>query len=169
MSRNSLKAVLVVSLVFNLTVVATVAVGLVVHHRPVTEHAEEMNIQDHGRHISRCIGLSEKRAKCFEAAMAGTSDEAMKIKTELDREREVLFFLLQADQTDREALKSSVERISALQGKLEILLVMGLVDSRQVLEPDEDERLLNLIRCSMKPGCAGMDKCPAQNRKEGSE
>ena len=77
---------------------------------------------------------------------------------------------LQAEKADREAIAASVDRISVLQGKLEMLLVMRVVDSREVLSPEEDERLLYLIRCSMKPGCVGKENCPAQKkRKEESE
>jgi Spy/CpxP family protein refolding chaperone len=167
MSKKTLKAILIVSLVFNLAVVATVAVGLVING--TSDSAGTIPIDDHGRHISKCIGLTGKQAKCFEDVMAGTSEEAKGIKAQLNRERDVLFHLLQADEADRGAIEASVERISTLQGRLEMLLVMRLVDSREVLSPDEDERLLYLIRCSMKPGCVGKDNCPAQKGKEGSE
>jgi hypothetical protein len=66
-----------------------------------------------------------------------------------------------------------VEAIAGLQGELEKLLVKRLLDSRSVLEPDEDERLMYLIRCSMRPGCVGKENCPYRKpddqRKEGSQ
>ncbi|MDD3643704.1 MAG: periplasmic heavy metal sensor, partial [Candidatus Krumholzibacteria bacterium] len=127
---------------------------------------------DHGRHLSRCIGLSAKSAKCFEDAMAASSDEAKKVKAELDRHRERLFHLMQADRPDEERIMREVDSIAGLQGDLEKLLVKRLLDSRSVLDPDEDERLMYLIRCSMRPGCVGKEKCPYQNpeeqRKDGS-
>ena len=169
MNKKTLKAVLIVSLMFNLAVVATVAVGLILSESE-TSRAGTMPIDDHGKHLSKCIGLTGKQAKCFEDVMADASEEAKEIKADLTRERDVLFHLLQADKADREAIAASVDRISVLQGKLEMLLVMRVVDSREVLSPEEDERLLYLIRCSMKPGCVGKENCPAQKkRKEESE
>jgi Spy/CpxP family protein refolding chaperone len=171
MSRKALKAVLIVSLAFNLAVVATVAVGYALRDSGSTDLPADgrIPIDDHGKHISRCIGLSGKQAKCFEDVMTGTSEEAEAIKTELEKERDDLFHLLQDLEPDEEAIMARVHSISVLQGRLEKLLVKRLLDSREVLTPEEDERLLYLIRCSMRPGCVGKANCPYQNRKEGSE
>ena len=100
--------------------------------------------------------------------MSGTSEEARGIKAELAKERDDLFHLLQDKEPDEQAIMAEVETIAALQGRLEKLLVQRLLDSRAVLSPEEDERLLYLIRCSMRPGCVGKANCPYQNGKEGS-
>lgn len=177
MNDRLLKAVLVVSLAFNLAVAATVAAGWATRGDAPAGTAdrtggEEIGIDDHGRHLSRCIGLSEKSAKCFEDAMAVSSKEAGAVKSELERHRERLFHLIQSDRPDEQRIMSEVETIAALQGDLEKLLVKRLLDSRSVLEPDEDERLMYLIRCSMRPGCVGKENCPYRNsetqREEGS-
>lgn len=177
MSDRILKAVLVVSLAFNLAVAATVAAGWATREETpagATGSPDDpgIPIDDHARHLSRCIGLSGKSAKCFEEAMAVSSGEAGKIKADLDRHRERLFHLMQADKPDEKRIMDEVEAIAGLQGELEKLLVKRLLDSRSVLEPDEDERLMYLIRCSMRPGCVGKENCPYRNaenqRKEGS-
>ncbi len=169
MNKRSLKAVLVVSLAFNLAVVATVAVGLAVRDSGTPVSGGEIPIDDHGKHLSKCIGLSGEKAKCFEDVMAGTSEEAGEIKAELEKERDDFFHLLQEIEPDERAIMAGVESISVLQGRLEKLLVKRLVDSRAVLEPEEDARLLYLIRCSMRPGCVGEENCPYQKEKEDSE
>jgi Spy/CpxP family protein refolding chaperone len=172
MSKRTLKAVLVISLAFNLGVVATVAVGYVVRESASESRSVEdgkIPIDDHGREISKCIGLTGKQAKCFEDVMAGTNEDAAGIKAELEKERDDLFHLLQAAEPDKDAIMTKVDSISVLQGNLEKLLVKRLLDSRAVLEPEEDERLMYLIRCSMRPGCVGKTNCPYQNGKEGSE
>jgi Spy/CpxP family protein refolding chaperone len=171
MSRKTLKAVLIVSLTFNLAVFATVAVGYALKGSSSTGMPTDARIpiDDHGRHISRCIGLSGKQAKCFEDVMTGTSEEAEAIKAELEKERDDLFHLLQEQEPDEQAIMARVHSISVHQGRLEKLLVKRLLDSREVLSPEEDERLLYLIRCSMRPGCVGKANCPYQNGKEGSE
>ncbi len=173
MNKRTLKAILVVSLAFNLAVVATVAVGYVVRDSGTSGQSVgegEIPIDDHGKRLSKCIGLTGKKAKCFEDVMAGTSEEASKIKAELEGERNDLFHLLQTKEPDEQAIMARVESISVLQGQLEKLLVKRLVDSRAVLEPEEDARLLYLIRCSMRPGCIGEENCPySKTEKEGSE
>ncbi len=169
MNKRTLKAMLVVSLAFNLAVVATVAVGFAVRDSGTSVSGGEIPIDDHGKHLSKCIGLSGKKAKCFEDVMAGTSEEASEIKAELEKERDKLFHLLQKIEPDEQAIMAKVESISVLQGQLEKLLVKRLVDARAVLEPEEDARLLYLIRCSMRPECVGEDNCPYQKAKEGSE
>lgn len=172
MSRRTLKAILVVSLAFNLAVVATVAVGYAIRETDSAGQAADgakIPIDDHGKRLSKCIGLSGKQAKCFEDVMGSSSEEAGVIKTELEKERDDLFHLLQAREPDETAIMAKVEEISVHQGRLEKLLVQRLLDSRAVLSPEEDEKLLYLIRCSMRPGCIGKENCPYQNGKEVSE
>ena len=169
MSKRFLKAVLVVSLAFNLAVVATVAVGYAIRETGMSGQSDgngNIPIDDHGRQLSQCLGLSGEQAKCFEDVMTGTSKEAVKIKAELEKERDDLFHLLLAKEPDEQATMERVESISVLQGQLEKLLVKRLLDSREVLEPEEDEKLLYLIRCSMRPGCIGKENCPYSNGKE---
>jgi Spy/CpxP family protein refolding chaperone len=170
MSKRALKAFLVVSLAFNLAVVATVAVGYAVRESALSDLKADRKIpiDDHGKYLSKCIGLSDKQAKCFEEVMAGTSEEAAAIRAQLEEERDDLFHLLQAKEPDENSIMMEVDSISVLQGQLEKLLVKRLLDSRTVLSPDEDERLLYLIRCSMRPGCVGKENCPYQKGKEGS-
>jgi Spy/CpxP family protein refolding chaperone len=171
MSKRALKTALIISLVFNLAVVATVAVGLARRESeaPSKVEGERIPIDDHGRHISKCIGLSGKKAKCFEEVMTGTSMEVSKIKADLEKERGDLFSLLQAEEPDEQAIMGKIESISVLQGRLEKLLVKRLIDSREVLDPEEDERLLYLIRCCIRSECKGHNICPIKSGKEGSE
>jgi len=172
MSKRTLKAILVVSLAFNLGVVATVAVGYAIREADSagqTTDGVKIPIDDHGKHLSKCIGLSGKKAKCFEDVMTGTSEEAGLIKAELEKDRDDLFHMLQEKEPDEKAITAKVESIAAHQCALEKLLVQRLLDSRKVLEPEEDEKLLYLIRCSMRPGCVGKANCPYHKGKEGSE
>ena len=172
MSKRTLKALLVVSLAFNLAVVATVAVGYAIREADSADQTADgakIPIDDHGKRLSKCIGLSGKQAKCFEDVMGGSSVEAGIIKAELEKERDDLFHLLQDKEPDEKAIMMKVESVSVHQGRLEKLLVQRLLDSRAVLSPEEDEKLLYLIRCSMRPGCVGKANCPYQNGKEGSE
>ena len=169
MSKRTLKAILVVSLAFNLAVVATVAVGYAVRDSSQSDARGNVPIDDHGKQLSQCLGLSGEQAKCFEDVMTETSREAGEIKAELERERDDLFHLLQEKEPDEKAIMAKVGSISVLQGQLEKLLVKRLLDSREVLEPEEDEKLLYLIRCSMRPGCIGKENCPYGSEKEGSE
>ncbi len=168
MSKRALKAILIVSLAFNLAVVATVAVGYAIREseQPDKTAGGKIPIDEHGKQLSKCIGLSGKQAKCFEEVMAGTSAEAGAIKTELEKERDGLFHLLLAKEPDEQTIMEKVDSISVLQGGLEKLLVKRLLDSREVLNPEEDERLLYLIQCSMRPGCVGKENCPYQKGKE---
>ncbi len=168
MSKRTLKAILVVSLAFNLAVVATVAVGYAIREVDVADGGK-IPIDDHGKHLSKCIGLSGKQAKCFEDVMAGTNKEADEIKVELEKERDDLFYLLQVLEPDEQAIMTKVESIAAHQGVLEKLLVQRLLDSRKVLLPDKDAKLLYLIRCSMRPECVGKENCPYQKGKEEAE
>ena len=101
--------------------------------------------------------------------MAEKSDKAAKIKVELEKERSNLFHLLLEEEPDEQAIMARVDSIAGLQGDLEKVLVKRLIDSRLVLSPEEDERLLYFIRCSMSPGCIGKDKCSYTIEKEGSE
>ncbi|MCK4549553.1 MAG: periplasmic heavy metal sensor [Candidatus Krumholzibacteria bacterium] len=173
MSKRSLKAILVVSLAFNLAVVATVAVGLVSRDGKTGNSAlkkdADIPIDDHGRQLSESLGLSGEQARCFEQVMAEKSDKAKKIREKLEKERQDLFHLLQEKTPDEQAIMARVDSIAGLQGDLEKFLVKRLIDSRMVLSPEEDERLLYFIRCSMSPGCIGKDKCSYTVKKDGSE
>jgi hypothetical protein len=175
MSNKMIKSILIVSLVFNTAVIATVAVGWIVRDRTDgTRSTEgrnrEIPIHEHGARLSKCIGLSGKRAECFMSAMAESVEEAGAIRGELEEARIEFYRLIHEEQPDREAILSKVEEISILQGKLEKILVERILDSRDVLDHEEEQKLLNLIRCSTRPGCMDTFHCPGYGkRKEGEQ
>ena len=174
MSKRTLKSVLIISLAFNLAVAAVVVHGLALRERACAPPAApaaaaRIPLAEHGRQLSRCLGLSGQSAARFEEVMSASNAEAKAVKREIESARGDLFRLLEQRGVEEQQLMAEVERISVLQGRLEKLLVKRLIDSRSVLRPEEDARLMNMIRCSLRTECLPAERCPHQNGfKDGS-
>ncbi len=173
MNNRGIKIMLVVSLAFNLSVLGTLAVGKAM--RSVTERRAERagsyskdTFEVKSTRLAKCIGLSGEKTKKFSELLSQSTDEEKALRKELASAREGLVVLLHENNPDEAVVMGKVDEISLLQGELEKRLVKRVLRSREILTDEENEKLLNLIRCSMRPGCCPKrDDCPVRNETRG--
>lgn len=166
MNSWKIKAVLIVSLAFNLAVLGMVVTAWSLH-RPDREEtvgqaaSHEEFFRERSRCIAEGIGLCEKKTMALEREMVRSCGEEDKVKLELYEARAELLDLLHEARPDSGAVIRKLESISVLQSELERMLVVKIMRSQAVLDPVEKVRFLKLIGCCRVNGRKGhAGPCP---------
>jgi Spy/CpxP family protein refolding chaperone len=156
MSRDSLKIALVLSLAFNLAVIGAFVYGFV--RSPAPEcfvppppGAPADSFGGRCSHFARQIGLPRDKAARFSRLFTNSSDEMLELRGRLQEARTELVELISVPTPDEKMVMAKVDEISAIQGELEKRLITRLLSVNAILQPEERERLMYLIRCRCMP------------------
>ena len=151
MKSNKLKVALIISLAFNLAVVAALVVGW--YRKPHQDHRGRIHRESNGeawrgrtRRLARRLQLPDDKAERLDSIGGVHSEEVTEIRTQLRQVREELFILLEQEEVSDEEILQKVNEISELQGELEVQLVKKLLAIRSILSPEERERFLQLMK-----------------------
>lgn len=139
------KALLILSLVFNLAVLATIAYHWTTMPRVKGLHVKrpdrEATIGRRCRRLASRIDLPPEKSERFEEIMTASEEESRTIRKRLHEARGELIELMWEDAPREEAIFEKVDEVVALQGELERILVRRLLEARSILDPDEAMRL----------------------------
>ena len=139
------KALLILSLVFNIAVLATIALQWTSMSRMKNLHIRrpdrEASIGRRCRRLASRLDLPRGKSDRFEEIMTGSEEEAQAIREQLHETRGELLGLMWESEPREEAVFAKVDEVVALQGKLERILVQRLLEARSILDPDEAMRL----------------------------
>ncbi len=157
MNNGKLKVALIISLVFNFAVLGAFAFAWVRHSTPrrfriVCKEECDRPFAERFQRLSKHIGLPEEKAQRIEEIMTESQEKADELKTALREKRMELADLLHADDPNESVVMAKVDEISTLQGELERLLVQRLLRVHSVLDKEEREKFMKLIRRKMVPG-----------------
>ena len=139
------KALLILSLVFNVAVLATITYhwtsvsrvkGLRVH-RP----DREATIGRRCRRLASRIDLPPEKSERFEEIMTASEEETRATRDRLHEARGELIELMWEGEPREEAIFEKIDEVVVLQGELERILVRRLLEARSILDPDEAMRL----------------------------
>lgn len=151
MNGSKLKVALIISLVFNLAVVAALVVGW--YRKPYREYRGRIHREANGetwrgrtRRLAHHLQLSDDKAERLDSIGGVHSEEVTEIRTLLKQVREELFVLMEQEEASEEEILQKVNEISELQGELEVQLVKKLLAIRSILSPEERERFLQLMK-----------------------
>jgi Spy/CpxP family protein refolding chaperone len=139
------KALLILSLVFNVAVLSTIIYHWnstsrtkdLRHRRP----SRETSIGHRCRRLANRLELSPEKAERFEEIMTASEGETRAVRDRLHVTRGELLGLMWESEPREEAVFEKVDEIVALQGELERILVRRLLETRSILDPDEALRL----------------------------
>lgn len=151
MKSSKLKVALIISLAFNLAVVAALVVGW--YRKPQLDHRGKIHRETNGeawrgrtRRLARHLQLPQDKAERLDSIGGVHSEGVTEIRTRLRQVREELFILLEQEEVLDEDIVEKVNEISELQGELEVQLVKKLLAIRSILSPEERERFLQLMK-----------------------
>ena len=139
------KALLVLSLVFNVAVLVTVIYYWTATTRSGDRYHRrshrETSIRHRCRSLANRIDLPPEKAERFEGIMTASEEETRAVRERLRAARGELLGLMWESEPREEAIFEKVDEIVALQGELERILVRRLLETRSILDPDEALRL----------------------------
>jgi Spy/CpxP family protein refolding chaperone len=152
---NKWKAIVIISLTFNIAVVCALVYGTVYHarfngERPYRDYG--MPGRSRGMHLGRRMGLPPDKMLEVGRIFDELRDESAELQEKLGTARGELVDLIHAEEPDETAVMEKTEEISAIQGELEKLLVRRLLRVNDILDPEERERFLQLLKRKMHPG-----------------
>lgn len=149
------KAIIIISLTFNVAVVCALVFGMVYHARSdgqLPYRDEGVPGRTRGMHLGRRMGLPPDKMREVGHIFDELRDESEELQEKLGTARGELVDLIHAEEPDESAVMKKIEEISAIQGELEKLLVRRLLRVNNILDPEERERFLQLLRRRMHPG-----------------
>ena len=139
------KTLLILSLVFNVAVLATIAFHWTSMSRfddpRLRRPDRDATIGHRCRRLATRLDLPPEKSKQFEEIMTASEDDTRMVRRRLHEARRQLLELMWESEPREEAISEKIEEIVAMQGELERLLVQRLLEARSILDPDEAMRL----------------------------
>ncbi|MDP2689157.1 MAG: periplasmic heavy metal sensor [Deltaproteobacteria bacterium] len=142
MKSRSLKLALILSLLFNFSIIAAVGYFFIKESgcrvspdRPAKRHAA----------LAEKLDLSPEQKKVIAESDARFRNDIEGARKELVAKRERLFTLLKEDMPDRAAIGTVISDISALQGRIEGHVVEHILNEKAALNKEQQEAYLKLL------------------------
>jgi len=125
-------------------------------------------IREHGHHgtwftdrhsdgiwcpLHRKLGADQEQWKQIEPILSEFRKSSQAVCQDVGRKRGELIDLIAATQPDRQAIAAKQEEILAGQRKMQALVIELLLAEKQVLSPQQQKELFDLLR--QRSGCAG--------------
>lgn len=139
------KALLILSMVFNLAVLATIT-----YHWATMPKVGDLRVRrpDRGatighkcRRLASRLELPPEKSERFEEIMTASEEESRAVRVRLHEARGELLGLMWESEPREEAIFEKIDEVIALQGELERILIRRLLEARSILDPDEAMRL----------------------------
>jgi len=103
--------------------------------------------------LHRRLGATEAQWREIEPRLAEFQNSARTVCDELNRARGEMIDLIAAPEPDREAIRAKQEEILAGQRRMQQLAIEHLLTEKQLLRPEQQEQLFQMIRS--QSGCVG--------------
>ena len=125
-------------------------------------------IREHGHHgtwftdkhsdgigcpLHRKLGASEQQWKQIEPKLVEFRKSSQSVCEEVNRKRQEMIDLVASANPDPQAIAAKQEEILAGQRKMQELVIAQLLAEKQVLTPQQQKELFDLLR--QRSGCAG--------------
>ena len=154
---KKIKTVLVI-LIFSVALNAAFGAMWAIHRLPAHLGCTGHKGDSHAKSCVSCplhrkLGTSEKQWQEIEPHLVEFKTSALAVCRELNQLRNELIDLIAAPETDFEAIRAKQDGILAGQRKMQELLISHLLAEKEVLTPQQQKTLFDMIR---KQGdCAG--------------
>lgn len=152
-NMKTIVAILVFSIALNAAFGAMWAVRRLPAHLGCAGHKSESHIDGISCPLHRKLGASEQQWQDIEPRLMEFKTSAQAICQKTNRLREELIDLIAAPQTDLEAIGDKQDEILASQRKMQELLISHLLAEKEMLTPQQQETLFDMIR--KQGACAG--------------
>jgi Spy/CpxP family protein refolding chaperone len=98
------------------------------------------------------LGLTDEQADGLRQIMVEAQKSAMKMRADIGVRRIELRELMRAEEPDRDAVMKKVQEISDLRGQMMKQRVESLLDSKSVLTPEQQKKVVRLAPTAASRG-----------------
>lgn len=153
MKTKTLKLILLVSVVFNFTIIA--AAGYFYFQGSQCRTADR---PDKSAALAEKLGLTPEQQASMKEADAAFRKEAGVKREALVKKRERLLSLIKAEEADKAAIGAALADINGLQGEIEAAVVAHMLAEKSMLTPGQREKYLKLLEKRFERGKERMEK-----------
>jgi len=157
MKKTALYLVLIFSLAINIAIAATLGfhywrgpgrgrAGLMCGQKPLRMFMRE-NLQLEGEEIAR-----------FQTLFSRNREDLLHLRDQISQERQMLLDLIGNHEVDQAQIDQQIERISALQAKMQKIVVSQIINMKSYLPEEKQRKLLEAFR--QRPGCGSFGQGP---------
>lgn len=147
MKSRSLKLILVLSLLFNFSIIAAAGYFF---FRDGSCRVEPDRAVKRQAMLAKKLDLSAEQQKAIAASDASFRESIEGSRKELASKREALFGLIREEKPDRAAIEARVAEISALQGRMEGQVIEHILSEKAVLNQEQHEAYMRLLEKRFK-------------------
>ena len=156
MKSSTLKFLLLVSVVLNLTTLATV--GYRAYQRTTYWTSPFGHRMPRDRFLFEELGLAPKQVEAMKGRAIPFRADLDRQRAEIGRQRKGLIGLLRQDPPDLPAIKALIARISDLQEAMQQEVATHMLEEKVLMNREQQQRFFDLIDNAMNQG--GHTGCP---------
>lgn len=153
MKNNLLKYILVISLLLNISLLTTA--GYVYFKQDKNRIIPFVSEQQNGSYLFEELSLKPEEIQHLKGEAKLFHAEIFKKKQDVIHKRIALVELLRSDHPDREAIDTTISQINKMQGEIQKMAVIHILDVKGALDKDQQKRFLDLIEEAMSKGSGG--------------
>jgi len=143
MKDNLLKYILIVSLLLNISLLTTA--GYVYFKQEKNRSLPLAPEVWNGSYLFEKLSLKPEQAQRLKEEAVSFHAEIDKKRQEVINKRIALVSLLRSDHSDSEAIDATIFQISKMQGEIQRMAALHILDVKATLDRDQQKRFLDLI------------------------
>ena len=153
MKDNTFKFILVISLLLNISLLSTA--GYVYYKQGKSRISPDAHMTQKGGYLFEELSLKPEQAQRLKEQAISFHEEIDKKRLEVIHKRIALVGLLRSDHPNREAIGTTISQISKIQGEIQRMVALHILEAKATLDKDQQKRFLDLIEEAMSKKVAG--------------
>jgi Spy/CpxP family protein refolding chaperone len=147
MKDNILKFILAISLILNVSLLATA--GYVYYKQSLHRHPVHESELQHGGFLFEELSLRPDQAKAMQTKALSFHAEMDK-KRQAIREKRFLFIdLVRQDPPDKEAIDAAISEINNMQKDMQKMVATHILEVKAALDKEQQQKFLSLLQDAM--------------------
>lgn len=155
MKDNLFKYILIISLLLNISLLTTA--GYVYFKQEKTRVIPFVSEPQNGSYLFEELSLKPEQTQRLKGEAKSFHTEIFKKRQEVIDKRISLIGLLRSDHPDRKAIDTAIFQINKMQGEIQKMAAIHILDVKSALDKDQQKRFLDLIEEAMSKKTGG---CP---------
>jgi Spy/CpxP family protein refolding chaperone len=149
MKGNTLKFILIISLVLNISFIGSYGYSIYREHQPQPEPGFTCDFQKGNMYPFQELSLNKEQLKAFREKAFPFHAAIYQKRHEIVQKRSALFALIRSEKPDSKAIDMSISEINKLQEDMQKIIVGHLLEMKAMLEKDQQKKFLDLIEKNM--------------------
>jgi Spy/CpxP family protein refolding chaperone len=155
MRCNTLKFILIISLVLNISFIGSYGYSVYREHQPQPEPGFSCDFRKGNIYPFQDLSLNTEQLKAFREKALPFHAAINEKRHEIVQKRSALFALIRSEKPDSKAIDVSISEINKLQEDMQKIIVGHMLEMKAMLGKDQQKKFLNLIEKNMTDS-AGM-------------